>query len=91
MQADQARRSLPWHRCERIHFQYALFMTSILAPKFLHLYSHIRSLPPLLYVLYLPTFLAVDFVSAALFWGLVHLNGHGKRWTLLALLRGLFW
>jgi hypothetical protein len=90
MQTEPVRRQ-PWHRVEKILFQYALLMTAVLAPKFLHLYSHLHSLPPLLFTLYLPTFLAVDCLSAVLFWFLVHLNGHGKAWTLLALARSLSW
>ena len=90
MQTEPARRG-SWHRVERIPFQYALLMTAVLIPKFLHLYTHLHSLPPLLFALYLPTFLAVDVLSAVLFWILVHLNGHGKAWTLLALGRSLIW
>lgn len=91
MDIEKGQRALPWHRCEKVPFQYALLMTAVLAPKLLHLNTHLHSLPPLLFVLYLPTFLAVDFVSAVLFWILVHLNGHGKAWMLLGLAKALIW
>lgn len=70
-------------------FQYALLVTSTFAPKLLHLWSHVYSLPVVLYVLYMPTFLALDVVNALLFWVLVH-AGQGRartKWT--ALIGGL--
>ena len=72
-------------------FQYSLLITSTLAPKFLHLYLHFTSLPVLLYVLYLPTFLALDVLNALLFWGLVHLRVHGTAMVLLAVFRFVIW
>lgn len=72
-------------------FQYSLLVTSTLVPKLLHLYLHFSSLPVLLYVLYLPTFLAPDALNAMLFWGLVHLNTHGRVSMVLALTKGMIW
>lgn len=72
-------------------FQYSLLVTSTLAPKLLHLYVHFDSLPVLLYMLYLPTFLALDLLNGLLFWGLVHLTAHGKVLALLALTRFIIW
>lgn len=75
-------------------FQYALLFASAFAPKLLHLWSHVSSLPPVLYVLYLPTFVALDVVNAALFWVLVHLGPSRTRPRLAALvgvLRAVVW
>ena len=55
-------------------FQYALLVTSTFAPKLLHLWSHVNSLPPVLYILYMPTFIALDVVNAFMFWILVHMG-----------------
>ena len=75
-------------------FQYALLVTSAFAPKLLHLWSHVRSLPVVLYVLYMPTFLALDAVNALFFWALVH-AGQGRarsKWTaLLGVLKVVVW
>ena len=72
-------------------FQYALLVTSVLFAKLLHLYSYIASLPPVLFILYLPTFLALDVVIALTFWLLVHITAHGRAWILLALVRSAIW
>ncbi|KAH8599215.1 alkaline-phosphatase-like protein [Bisporella sp. PMI_857] len=69
-------------------FQYALLVTSSLAPKLLHLWSHRYSLPPVLYLLYMPTFLGLDIINAVLFWILVHV-GHARPSLLLKIVRGL--
>ena len=71
--------------------QYALLVTSVLVAKLLHLYSHITSLPPVLFILYLPTFLALDVVIALAFWLLVHITAHGRVWILVALVRNATW
>jgi hypothetical protein len=62
-----------------------LLLTPVLSAKFLHLYSHITSIPILLYLLYLPTFLALDVVNALLFWIVVHISTH-RRWNILIIL-----
>jgi hypothetical protein len=72
-------------------FRYSLLITSTLAPKILHLYLHFTSLPVLLYVLYLPTFLVPDVLNALLFWLLVHLKAHGTPMVLLAVSRFVIW
>lgn len=68
-------------------FQYSLLVIAATTPKLLHLYSHTTSLPPLLYLLYLPTFLALDVLNAALFWSLVHFSARGWLSLLLSLIR----
>lgn len=55
-------------------FQYSLLVSATVLPKLLHLYGHLTSLPPLLILLYLPTFLALDVVNAATFWIVAHAN-----------------
>lgn len=76
---------------DRVPFQYALLITSVLSAKLLHLYSHVTSLPTLLFILYLPTFLTLDVVDAVIFWVLVHLRVHGRTSILLTLARGAIW
>ncbi|KAK7542135.1 alkaline-phosphatase-like protein [Phyllosticta citribraziliensis] len=51
-----------FHRTED---QFAFFFVSFFAAKLLHLYTHILSLPILLYLLYLPTFLSTDVALLA--------------------------
>ncbi|RDL38121.1 uncharacterized protein BP5553_05554 [Venustampulla echinocandica] len=68
-------------------FQYSVIVTSILLAKVLHLFSHVTSLPPLLFLLYLPTYLALDVVAAAATWNLVHLKCHGLLSVFLSLVR----
>lgn len=60
-------------------FQYSLLVIATTTPKVLHLYTHITSLPPLLYLLYLPTFLALDVLNALLVWLLIHATT-SQRW-----------
>ena len=43
---------------------YSVLVTAALASKIIHLSSHRQSLPILLFVLYLPTFLLPDFALA---------------------------
>ena len=69
-------------------FQYALLVTAALAPKVLHLWSHRASLPPVLTILYLPTFMGLDIINAILFWILVHL-GQVRTPIWLKIFRGL--
>lgn len=73
-----------------VPFHYSILVTAALIPKLLHLYTHIASLPCLLTLLYLPTFLALDIVNAAIFWVLVHLNARGKISVLLGAFRTSF-
>lgn len=79
---------------EKPPFQYALLITSTFAPKALHLWSHLYSLPVVLYVLYMPTFVALDVVNAIWFWCLVH-AGQGRSRTkttaLIGVFRGFVW
>lgn len=49
----------------RTEDQFAFFFVSFFAAKLLHLYTHIVSLPILLYLLYLPTFLSTDVALIA--------------------------
>lgn len=70
-----------------VPFQYSLLSTSVLSAKLLHLYSHIKSLPPVLFILYLPTFLALDVAIAFTFWLLVHITAHRRGWILLSFVR----
>lgn len=44
----------------RTRDQFSLFFVSFFSAKVLHLYSHRTSLPILLFILYLPTFLLPD-------------------------------
>lgn len=44
-------------------YAYALLITSVWTSKLIHLYSHLTSLPPLLTILYLPTFLILDLLT----------------------------
>ncbi|KAH8807249.1 alkaline-phosphatase-like protein [Xylogone sp. PMI_703] len=69
-------------------FHYSTLLTATLLPKLLHLYTHRTSLPCLLVLLYLPTFLALDVVNAAVFWALVQVNA--RRRPLLGVFRTLF-
>ncbi|TVY46973.1 hypothetical protein LOCC1_G002871 [Lachnellula occidentalis] len=70
-------------------FQYSLLVIAAAVPKLLHLYSHVTSLPPLLYLLYLPTFIALDVLNAVLFWILVQATAHGWLSAPLSLIRGV--
>ena len=91
MEAELLRAPPTLRRFWRTPFQYSLLMTAVLFAKLLHLYNHVSSLPILLYLLYMPTFLALDAVNVVLFWTIVHITAHGRIWILLALVRGIFW
>jgi len=53
---------IPFQAFFRPKHQFSLFFVSYFTAKLLHLGSHASSLPILLYVLYLPTFLLPDFL-----------------------------
>ncbi|KAL3420939.1 sulfatase domain protein [Phlyctema vagabunda] len=70
-------------RLWRSPFQYSILCTALISSKTVHLYNHLTSLPPL-FVLYLPTFFAIDIVLAGFFWVLVHLRPHGRKSLIVA-------
>jgi hypothetical protein len=47
---------------------FTLLVTALLAAKFLHLFSHLPTVPPFLFLLYLPTFLTLDIIVIASAW-----------------------
>jgi hypothetical protein len=63
---------------------YSLFVTAMLAAKLLHFYNHLTSLPPLLTLLYTPTFFALDVITAVLYFLLVHVKLPGRLLSVLA-------
>lgn len=69
-------------------FQYALLVTAALAPKLIHLWTHRASLPPVITILYLPTFMGLDVINAIVFWILVHL-GQVRTPIWLKIVRGI--
>jgi hypothetical protein len=71
-------------------FQFALLIIAATTPKLLHLYSHLSSLPPLLYLLYTPTFLALDALNAVLFWAIVHFTARGWAACAVTVFKVLF-
>ncbi|CAG8956087.1 hypothetical protein HYFRA_00011871 [Hymenoscyphus fraxineus] len=79
--------ALDFRQLFRPPFQYSLLIITATTPKVLHLYSHLSSLPPLLYLLYLPTFLALDLFNGVVFWALVHLTSRGGVSVLLTVFR----
>lgn len=47
---------------------YTNLVTALLAAKLLHLFSHLPTLPPFLFLLYLPTFLTLDAIVILSTW-----------------------
>jgi hypothetical protein len=46
-----------------LHYVFGVCFVSIIASKVLHLWAHFFSVPVLSFILYLPTFLLLDFVA----------------------------
>lgn len=52
----------------------SLVVVTTFASKFLHLIQHIRSVPQLLFLLYLPTFFLIDLTVSVFSWYLLSLS-----------------
>jgi hypothetical protein len=74
----------------RNSFLYSLLVVSSLSAKILHLFSHIQSLPILLFLLYLPTFLIEDICVIVVGRLLLHQSHHGLISTITAIIGGFF-
>lgn len=67
--------NIPSFRLSR-PFLFSLFVVSVFASKFLHLFQHAHTIPPLRFILYFPTFFVQDVIVSIALRLLLH-NGSG--------------